>query len=53
MLVIDNFIKDKNYLKILRNKKTWEGFLKFNWWDGWWVCKPRNILEKVMTETLR
>lgn len=48
MLVIDNFIKDKNYLKILRDEKTWEGFPKFNWWDGWWVCKPRNTLEKVI-----
>ena len=48
MLVIDNFIKDKNYLKIFRDEKTWDGFPKFNWWDGWWVCKPRNILEKVI-----
>ena len=45
---VDNFIKDKNYLKILRDEKTWEGFPKFNWWDGWWVCKPRNTLEKVI-----
>ena len=48
MLVIDNFIKDKNYLKILRDEKTWDGFPKYNWWDGWWICKPRNIMEKVI-----
>ena len=48
MLVIDNFIKDKDHLKILKNENTWDGFPKFNWWDGWWVCKPRNIMEKVI-----
>ena len=48
MLVIDNFIEDKDHLKILKNENTWDGFPKFNWWDGWWVCKPRNIMEKVI-----
>ena len=48
MLVIDNFIKDKKYLKILKDEKTWDGFPKYNWWDGWWVSKPRNLMEKVI-----
>ena len=48
MLIVDNFIKDKYLLKILKNEKTWDGFPKFNWWEGWWVCKPRNIMEKII-----
>ena len=47
MFIVDNFIENKKQLKILKDEKTWEGFPKFNWWDGWWVCKPRNTLEKV------
>tara|TARA_R110000824_G_scaffold189621_2_gene371045 strand:+ start:23 stop:694 length:672 start_codon:yes stop_codon:yes gene_type:complete len=57
MIVIDNFIKDKKYLKELTSKKN-----KFfddlydsnnyahdvNWWNGWWVDEPKNINQELI-----
>jgi len=57
MIVIDNFIKDKKYLKELNNKKS--EFFKdvydsenyhhdVNWWKGWWEEKSRNVNEQLI-----
>ena len=57
MIVIDNFIKDKKYLKELNNKKS--EFFKdvydsenyhhdVNWWKGWWEEKYRNVNEQLI-----
>ncbi len=45
MLVIDNFVKDKNLHSALQSKEFWESLGKLNWWDGWWNSEPRNICE--------
>ena len=57
MIVIDDFIKDKKYLKELTLKK--DEFFKdlydsdnyahdVNWWKGWWVDKPKNINQELI-----
>tara|TARA_R100001377_G_C3141751_1_gene92951 strand:+ start:65 stop:691 length:627 start_codon:yes stop_codon:yes gene_type:complete len=52
MIVIDNFIKDKEYLKELNNKK----YLLFKdsyqyesrWWNGWWKDKAKTIHQELI-----
>ena len=57
MIVIDDFIKDKKYLKELASKK--DKFFEdlydsenyahdVNWWEGWWVDKPKNINQELI-----
>ena len=48
MLIVDNFIKDKKLLSTFKADETWMNFPSLNWWDGWWKCKPRNIMELVI-----
>ena len=48
MLVVDNFIKDENFLDELRSEKFWNSVGQLNWWDGWWNGDPRNICEQFI-----
>ena len=48
MIVIDNFLKEKKILDILKNESTWKNFPTYNWWDGWWKIEPRNIMEHLI-----
>ena len=48
MIIIDNFISEKNIIEEIKNEETWKNFPTYNWWDGWWVCEPRNIMEKLI-----
>lgn len=48
ILIKDNHIKNKNFLKQLQKESLWNKFPKFNWWDGWWKSKPKNPLEKFI-----
>ena len=48
MLIIDNFIKDNNIIKNLKDEKIWKEIPKYNWWDGWWKTEPRNIMEELI-----
>ena len=45
MIIIDNFLQDKKILIEILKEETWSNFPTYNWWDGWWKCKPRNIME--------
>ena len=45
MIIIDNFLQDKKILIEIQKEETWSNFPTYNWWDGWWKCKPRNIME--------
>ena len=45
MIVIDNYIKDKNFLNNLKSDMLWSNLEKSNWWDGWWNNEPNNICE--------
>ena len=52
MIVIDNFIKDEEYLKELNDNK----YLLFKdtyqcesiWWDGWWKDKAKTIHQELI-----
>ena len=35
-------------ISTLKNDNTWKDFPTLNWWDGWWVTKPRNIMEQLI-----
>ena len=57
MIVIDNFIKDKKYLKELNDKKhlffedTYDSknyHHDINWWKGWWKKEAKNINEELV-----
>ena len=48
MIIIDNFLNDKTFLDELSKEETWNNFPTYNWWDGWWKSKPKNIMEKLI-----
>ena len=57
MIVIDDFIKDKKYLKELNDKKhmffeNTYGSKNYhhdvNWWKGWWKEEAKNINEELV-----
>ena len=33
------------FLIEIQKEETWINLPTYNWWDGWWKCKPRNIME--------
>ena len=45
MIIIDNFLQDKKILTEIQNEEAWNNLPAYNWWDGWWKCKPRNTME--------
>tara|TARA_B100000575_G_C22954978_1_gene552120 strand:- start:174 stop:737 length:564 start_codon:yes stop_codon:yes gene_type:complete len=45
LIVLDNFLQDKKILEEIQKDETWKDFPAYNWWDGWWKSKPRNIME--------
>ena len=48
MIVIDNYLQDKKILEEIQKDETWINFPTYNWWDGWWKCKPRNVMEVLI-----
>ena len=48
MIIIDNFLQDKKIFTEIQKEETWKNFPTHNWWDGWWKCKPRNIMETLI-----
>ena len=48
MILIDNYLQDKKILEEIQKEENWINFPTYNWWDGWWVCEPRNIMEKLI-----
>ena len=48
MLIVDDLIKDKKMISVLKSDETWINFPSLNWWDGWWKTKPRNIMELLI-----
>ena len=48
MIIIDNFIQDKKIFTEIQKEETWSNLPTYNWWDGWWKCKPRNIMETLI-----
>ena len=57
MIVIDNFIKDKKYLKELNDKKhlffgdsydSKNYHHDVNWWKGWWMDEAKNKQESLI-----
>ena len=48
MILIDNFLQDKKILNEIQKDETWINLPTYNWWDGWWKCKPRNIMETLI-----
>ena len=48
MLLIDGFIKNQKLLNELKKDYHWLNTPAYNWWDGWWSVKPRNIWETTI-----
>ena len=48
MLLVDGFIKNQKLLGELKKDQHWANIPTFNWWDGWWKVKPRNIWETTI-----
>ena len=48
MLLVDGFIKNQELLNELKKDQHWANIPTFNWWDGWWKVKPRNIWETTI-----
>tara|TARA_Y100000590_G_scaffold292207_1_gene328968 strand:- start:1391 stop:2011 length:621 start_codon:yes stop_codon:yes gene_type:complete len=48
MLLIDGFIRDEKLLAEIKKEEHWANIPKYNWWDGWWKVKPRNIWETTI-----
>ena len=48
MLLVDGFIKNQKLLDELKKDHHWANIPIFNWWDGWWKVKPRNIWETTI-----
>ena len=48
MIIIDNYLQDKKILEEVQKEETWINFPTYNWWDGWWKCKPRNLMERLI-----
>jgi hypothetical protein len=50
MIIIDNFIEDKNLLDRIDKDETFFGPNgNFMWWDGWW-SSPANTIKKELIE---
>ena len=50
MIVIDNFIKDKELLTRIDKDETFFGPNgNYMWWDGWWNS-PSNTIKKELIE---
>ena len=43
MIIIDNFVSEKNIIEEIKMEETWKNFPTYNWWDGWWKNEPSNI----------
>ena len=48
MIVVDNYIKDKNLQEALKSNEFWQSVGRLNWWDGWWKTDPKNICEQFI-----
>ena len=49
MLLVDGFIKNQKLLDEIKKDNHWSPNVPhYNWWDGWWAVKPRNILETTI-----
>ena len=48
MLLVDGFIKNQKLLDELKKEHHWGNIPTFNWWDGWWKAKPRNVWETTI-----
>ena len=48
MLLVDGFIKNQKLLNELKKDHHWLNTPAYNWWDGWWSVKPRNIWETTI-----
>ena len=48
MLLVDGFIKHQKLLDDIKKKHHCENFPNYNWWDGWWSNKPRNVWETLI-----
>ena len=48
MIVVDNYIKDKNLQEALKSNEFWQSVGRLNWWDGWWITEPKNICEQFI-----
>lgn len=48
MLLIDGFIKNQKILTEIKKDYHWSNIPTYNWWDGWWSIKPRNIWETTI-----
>ena len=47
MIIIDNFIKDLDFLKKIEvNEDFWRG--GYSWYDGWWGQKASNLREELI-----
>ena len=47
MIVIDNFIKDKELWNALKkDKKFWE--FGYRWWDGWWQSESTDLRHRLI-----
>ena len=50
MLLVDGFIKNQKLLDEIKKDNHWSKSKvpHYNWWDGWWAVKPRNIWETTI-----
>jgi len=49
MIVIDDFIKDKNLLEEIQNDSTFFSDVGYYyWWDGWWSSQAQSTRQKVV-----
>jgi hypothetical protein len=48
MIIIDNFIKDKEFLNEIRNDKTLFDTKGYHWWDGWWNSPADTIKKRLI-----
>ena len=49
MIILDNFIKDQEFLNKIRNDKTFFDVKGYHWWDGWWNS-PANTIKKQLID---
>jgi len=47
MIIIDDFIKDKELWNDLQNDKKFWG-LGYRWWGGWWQSEPTDLRHKLI-----
>ena len=48
MLIVDGFIKSQKLLDEMKKEQHWLNIPTYNWWDGWWSTKPRNVWETAI-----